>query len=272
MKRPIVRLTDFGLHDAYVGQLKAVIASIAPGAPVIDLMHDVEPYAIDEGAWCLETSLPVLPEDAVVCAIVDPGVGTARKGLVVASGGRHFVGPDNGLLSAAFEPAQREQAAESGSPVPAGTITVHELRSPQYALPMPSSTFHGRDIFAPAAAHLANHVDDRLFGPPLGEVVAFPPFAGRPGTMGELNGYIVHVDRYGNLVTTIRAAELFPHFELVVGGVTIVNRVRTFANVPEGQILCHADSSGFIAIAVHRGDASAVTGIRRGDPVLVRCC
>jgi S-adenosylmethionine hydrolase len=181
------------------------------------------------------------------------------------------VGPDNGVLSAAFGFAMREAASAGGSKVSARGIDVHELDSPQYKLPDPSATFHGRDVFAPAAAHLANGVDHRLFGPPVGEVVAFPPFTGRPGAMGELNGYVVHVDRYGNLITTVRAAELFPNFELTVGGVTIGTRVRTFANVAAGEILCHVDSSGFIAVAVNRGSAAETTGIRRGDAVLVRC-
>jgi S-adenosylmethionine hydrolase len=272
MTRPIVLVTDFGTLDPYVGQLKAVIAAIAPSAPVVDLTHEIEPFAIDEAAWCIETALNVIPANAVVCAVVDPGVGTDRRGIVARAGDRYFVGPDNGILSCAFTASCRDTAG-TGPKVTLGEdsgCAVYELRSPQFRLPKTSATFHGRDIFAPAAAHLANGVDHRLFGPPVAEATLLPPFCGRPAAMGELEGYIVRVDRFGNLLTTIRAAELFPSFEICVGGVCIDRHVRTFANVSPGQLLCHADSSGFVAIAVNHGSAAVATGARRGDPVTVR--
>jgi S-adenosylmethionine hydrolase len=264
MNRPIVLLTDFGWRDSYVGQLKAVLASIAPGAAVIDLSHDIEPFAIDEAAWCLETALPVIPPNAVVAAIVDPGVGTSRRGILVEREGRLFVGPDNGVLSPVLP------GREGTTGAPADGVHVHEVRSPQFRLPQASATFHGRDIFAPAAAHLSNGVDHRHLGPPVVPDVVLPEFRGRPGGFGELEGYVVHIDRYGNLITTIRAAELFPRFEVSIAGVTIDRHVRTFANVPEGGLLCHADSSGFLAVAVNRGSAAEATGARRGDTVLLR--
>jgi S-adenosylmethionine hydrolase len=273
MNRPIVLLTDFGTRDTYVGQVKAVIASIAPGADVIDLSHDVEPFAIDEAAWLLETALDFLPDDAIVCAIVDPGVGTARKAIVVRAAGRLLVGPDNGVLSAALSQDAREAAAAGGGPVSCAGIpvAVHELCSPQFRLRATSATFHGRDIFAPAAAYISAGLDYRLLGPPLATMVALPPFCGRPASHGVLEGYVVHIDRFGNLVTTIRSSELFPSFELRLGDVTIDQHVRTFANVGPGKLLCHVDSSGFIAVAVNRGSAAELTGARRGDRVVV-CC
>jgi S-adenosylmethionine hydrolase len=272
MNRPIFLLSDFGTRDSYVGQVKAVLASIAPGSPVFDLTHDVEPYAVDEGAWLLETSLPYLPEDAVVFAVVDPGVGTARRALVVRAGGRHFVGPDNGILSGVlpFESRGGIEGALGTAPV-AGDVAIHELCSPQYRLSNASATFHGRDVFAPAAAHLAAGLDMRHCGPPLADMLAFPVFGGRPAGFGRREGYVVHIDRFGSLLTTIRAAELFPCFELTVGNVTIDRRVRTFANAGRGELFCHADSSGFIAVATNGGSAAQATGARRGDPVVLRC-
>lgn len=262
VNRPIFLLSDFGLASAFAGQVRAVIAGIAPGASVIDLAHDVSPFAVEEGAWLLETSLAVLPPGAVVMAVVDPGVGGARRELVVASGGHLFVGPDNGLLSAAF-----------GDRLPGGTrpeTDVRELCSPQFRRPHVSPTFHGRDIFAPAAAHLANGVDYRLLGPPMGDAAIFPAFAAAPGEHGELGGRVVHIDRFGNLITTIRPAQLFPRFVIEAGGAAVDSHVRTFSDAPEGVPFCYADSSGFIAIAVNEGSAAETIGLRRGDPVTVR--
>ncbi|MBI2764598.1 MAG: SAM-dependent chlorinase/fluorinase [Chloroflexi bacterium] len=264
--RPIFLLTDFGARDHLVGQVRAVIASIAPAAAIHDLTHEVTPFAIDEGAWLLETSLPVLPANAVVLAVVDPGVGTARRGLVVAAGDRFFVGPDNGLLSPAFPDSQRE-----GNPsAPPGAPEVLELCATQFRRPHVSATFHGRDIFAPAAAHLANGLNYCHLGPDAPGPVLLPPFLGTPGEIGELHGHLIHIDHYGNAVTTIRAAQLFPSFALEAAGHVVDTHVHTFADAPHHVPFCYADSSGFLAIAVNQGHAASTLGLRRGDPVLVR--
>ena len=254
LTRPIVLLTDFGTRDQYVGQVKAVIAGIAPASPLIDLFHDVEPYAIDEGAWVLHTSLPLLPANAVVLAVVDPGVGSVRRPLVVSAGGRHFVGPDNGLLSAALQlPGE-----------------VRELSTPAWRRPLVSHTFHARDIFGPAAAHLAIGEDVRRAGPPVSDALGLPLFEATPRAMGELHGYVIHVDRYGSLITTVRSHQLFPRFTIEVGGRVVDERVHTFADAAAGRLFCHADSSGFIAIAMNQASAAAELGVRRGDAVVVR--
>jgi S-adenosylmethionine hydrolase len=232
--------------------------------PIHDLTHEVAPFAIDEGAWLLETALQVLSEDAVVLAVVDPGVGTARRPIVVASGGRHFVGPDNGLLSAAFPEAMREGREATG-----GEPDVRELCAAQFQRPHVSATFHGRDIFAPAAAHLAAGLDYCHLGPDAPGPVLLPAFCGRPGDFGELHGYVVHVDRYGNLITTVRGEQLFPEFAIEVGGHKVDTHVHTFADAPPGQPFCHGDSSGFLAIAINQGDAARELGVARGDAVRV---
>jgi hypothetical protein len=268
--RPIFLLSDFGLRDAYAGQVKAVIAGIAPEARIFDLSHDVEPFAVDEGAWLLETSIETLPGDAVVLAVVDPGVGTERLEIAVFAAGRVFVGPDNGLLSGAFPESCRpvgERAASAA--VPPG-VEVRELCSPLFRRSVVSNTFHGRDIFAPAAAHLAQGVDPGRLGPCVERVALLGPFRGVPAGFGELHGRVIHVDRFGNLVTTIRAAELFPEFEVLIGGHRVDTRVRTFAEAPAGVPFCHADSSGYLAVAVNAGDAARTLGVSRGEPVLVR--
>ncbi len=264
MTRPVFLLTDFGGRGSYAGQLRAVIARIAPASPIHDITHDVEPFAVEEGAWLLETVVAALPETAVVLAIVDPAVGAARKGIAVSADGRFFVGPDNGLLSSAL-PAAMRQTGHLSPPVRA-----HELTSPQYQRRPVSPTFHGRDIFAPAAAHLASGLDLALLGPPLAHLTAFPPFEGIPAARGELHGHIVHIDRFGNLITTLKALQLFPECALEVAGHPVSRRFHTFASAPAGTLFCHADSSGYVAIALNQGSAAAVTGARRGAPVIVR--
>lgn len=267
---PIIMLTDFGTRDAYAGQVKAVIAAIAPAAPIIDLTHDIAPYAIDEGAWMLEVTLPLLPPRAIVLGVVDPGVGTARAEVAIGVGGRTFVGPDNGLFSALLPEASREALTAPGPlPAPEGGVAV-ELSDPRFHRPTVSATFHGRDIFGPSAAHLAAGVAITDLGPPRATLTAFPAFCGRPARPGVLDGYVVHIDRYGNLITTIRAHQLFPAFVLELAGHEVDRHVRTFADAPPGVPFCHVDSSGFLAIALNRGNAAQHLGVERGAPVRVR--
>ena len=272
MTRTIFCITDFGLADSYVGQVKAIIAGIAPDGRIVDITHDVAPFAIEEGAWLWESVLPVLPLDAVVLAVVDPGVGSERREIAVRSGERLFVGPDNGLLSPAYGERQRELAPyPGGGETTVEGVEVRELCAPQFRRAHVSATFHGRDIFAPAAAHLARGQDIRMMGPPVANVTAFPSFRGFPGKFGELHGHVVHVDRYGNLVTTVRSSQLFPTFEIEVNGRTVDCRVRTFSDAPPGVCFCHADSSGFLAIAQNQASAADELGATRGTPVVVRC-
>lgn len=257
----IFLFTDFGDRDHYVGHMKAVIAGIAPRAQVYDISHGIEPYAVDEAAWMLEVTLPVLPDKAIVAVVVDPGVGTSRRALGACRGGRFFFGPDNGVLTPVLRGVGRDSGEE---------CDIRELTAPQFRRSAVSSTFHGRDVFAPAAAHVAAGLDYRRLGPPVTDPALLPRFEGEPEGFGRLRGHIIHVDRFGNLVTTIRATQLFPRFVIEASGREIDAHVRTFAEAPPGALFCHVDSSGFIAIAANQGSAADVIGARRGDPVLVR--
>ncbi len=270
---PIVLLTDFGTRDSYVGQVKAVLTARAPGAPLVDLTHEVSPYAIDEGAWLLETALPFLPAPAVVLAVVDPGVGSNRLPIALRapaatdpSAVRYFVGPDNGLLSAAAPPSARP-SAPGPCPAPPGLV-VRSIENPEVRLAGVSATFHGRDLFAPAAAHIAVTGHHEALGHALDRIALLPPFAGSAeGTT--IRGAVIHVDRYGNLVTTIRKEQLPQDFKLDINGHRIERMVRTFSDAPPGSLACHVDSSGFLAIAEREGDAAARTGAVRGDAVVL---
>ena len=266
--RPIVLLTDFGTRDNYVGQVKGVLAGLVPGAALIDLTHEVSPFDVAEGAWLLETALPALPPDAVVFAVVDPGVGSERLPLALVAGDRSFVGPDNGLLSGALADAARPhepaQVALAGTGAEAYAIDAAVARPSGL-----SATFHGRDLFAPAAAALAAGRNPAELGPPLDSVRALPPFRGVVSPAGAIQGEVIHVDRYGNLVTTIRAEQLPDAVTVRVGVQTIEGPARTFSDVPPGAPLCHVDSSGYLAIAVNQGDAGATPGAGRGVLVTV---
>ena len=271
---PIVLLTDFGTHDTYVGQVKAVLTARAPGAPLIDLSHEVSPYAIDEGAWLLDTALPFLPAPAVVLAVVDPGVGSERLPIAVhapvpgdPSVARYFVGPDNGLLSAAVPPDARP-THPGPCPAPDG-LDVRAIESPEARLATVSATFHGRDLFAPAAARIAVTGDHESLGSARDTLTLLPPFTGC--IEGDtVRGTVVHIDRYGNLVTTIRKEQLPSSFILDINEHCIERVVRTFSDAPPGALACHVDSSGFLAIAEREGNAAARLGASRGDAVVLR--
>ena len=270
---PIILLTDFGTRDTYVGQVKAVLTARAPGSALVDLTHEVSPYAIDEGAWLLETALPFLPAPAVVLAVVDPGVGGERAPIALSapapgdpSAVRYFVGPDNGLLSAAAPPDARPSRPVP-RPVPP-PLDVRAIENPEARLATVSATFHGRDLFAPAAARIAVTGDHESLGPARDELTLLPPFEGR-AEGAAIRGTVVHVDRYGNLVTTIRKEQLPRDFWLDINDCRIERTVRTFSDAPPGALACHVDSSGFLAIAEREGNAAARTGAARGDAVLL---
>ena len=275
---PIVLLTDFGTADSYVGQVKAVLTARAPGAPLIDLTHEVSPFAIEEGAWLLETALPFLPAPAVVLAVVDPGVGSERAAIAVRApvpgdpaAVRYFVGPDNGLLSGAVPPGERPAFPVGPCAVPGG-FAVRAIESAEARLATVSATFHGRDLFAPAAAHLAAGGDFETLGPARDELTLRPAFEARPEAHpdGErLRGRVIHVDRYGNLVTTIRQEQLPANYVIDLVGHRIERAVRTFSDAPRAALACHVDSSGFLAIAEREGSAAARTGAHRGDAVFL---
>src|SRR5712691_6438607 len=190
---PLVTLTtDFGLRDPFVGIMKGVILSICPTARLVDLTHEVEPQDILGGCLTLEAAVPFFPAGTVHLVVVDPGVGSARRAIALRTGGGYLVGPDNGVLTPAFE--------RSG-------WTAVALTAPEYRLPSVSRTFHGRDVFAPAAAYLAAGIPLERLGSTLTDPVRLP----LPGCRLEgdaLVGEVLAADRFGNLITSIPAARL----------------------------------------------------------------
>jgi S-adenosyl-L-methionine hydrolase (adenosine-forming) len=257
MTRPIFFLTDFGLADTYVGVVKAVILGIAPGATIVDLTHDLPAQDVRAGAFALWTAAPYLPPDAVVLAVVDPGVGTARRPIAVEAEGRLYVGPDNGVLSW----------------VVGGEWRGVTLDRPQFWRPMVSASFHGRDLFGPVAAHLASDVPLDEVGSPLDALVRLPfPSPLRDldasGTIGAVRSEVIHVDRFGNLITNLTAADLPPDPIVTVAGRTIRGLVPHFqATAP---LIALIGSSGLLEVAVPNGSAASALGVGVGAAVVVR--
>lgn len=269
---PVITLTtDFGTSDAYVGALKGVILSLNPAATIVDITHDVRPQEVVQGAFILGSTSPYFPEGTIHVAVVDPGVGTERRGLVLATPRALFVGPDNGLLSAALPDDARGTAPEpteaSPVPVPAGYRAVAITRR-EYMGESVSSTFHGRDVFAPVAAHLSLGVAPEEFGEGVASVLAFPPFRARRRPDGGLQGRVLHVDRFGNLVTDVREEDLSSgDMQVEVRGRVLRGLRQTYAGA-EG-LTALIGSSGHLEIALPNGSAADSLGARVGDAVVV---
>lgn len=260
MMRPIVFLTDYGLADEFVGVCHGVIARIAPGAPVIDLTHAIPRQDVTRGALVLSRATSYLPADAVYCAVVDPGVGSERRAIAVrAASGALLVGPDNGLLSVAWEVLGGAQAA-------------HAIESPAVLLEPVSNTFHGRDVFAPCAAHLAVGLDLSDVGPsiPPGGLRAFD----LPGPMvaaHAVGARVSGVDRFGNVQLNVTREHLgdagIGERAIVSGHVLPI--VGIFADLPTNGLGLLVDSQGFVALVVNQGSAAEALGLRSGAAVVL---
>ena len=252
---PIVTLTtDFGTRDSYVAAMKGVILGIAREARLVDVSHEVAAHDVTEGALALEAAAPFFPAGTVHLAVVDPGVGTERRGLAVVTDAARFVGPDNGLFTPFLE---------------GRNWRAFELTAPDYRLRAVSRTFHGRDVFAPAAAHLAVGLAPERLGPPVDDPVRLHWSTVREAH-GAVAGTVLHVDRFGNLVTSIRA-EAFESFGAI--SVRIAGRalpfVGTYGELMPAQAGALVGGSGRLEIAVREGSAAARLRARRGTPVVV---
>ena len=245
-------LTDFGLEDVYVGVMKAVILGIAPKAQVIDLTHAIPAQDVLLGALALEDAQPYLPRGTAVVAVVDPGVGSARAALAARSGGRFFVGPDNGLLGWCL----------------GADAAVVRLESERHRQPEVSSTFHGRDVFAPAAAHLLMGTELELLGPPVRDWVRLERPAPLRRRGGAVEAHVLSVDRFGNLILDARRSDLPARPIFRIGDRRIDGLVRTYAEA-DGELCALVGSFGRVEIAQPNGDAARALGVGRGAGVLV---
>ena len=247
----ITLLTDFGLADTYVGQMKGAILAIAPGARLVDLTHAVPPQDVTAGAFLLWSAAEAFAPRTVHLAVVDPGVGSKRRAIAIRSRrGDVFVGPDNGLLVPAVERL-------------GGIDLAIELTEQSYWRPNPSTTFHGRDILGPVAAHLASGVPLQNLGHPAADL--HPLHLPQPRG---LEGEVIHVDAFGNLITNLPAASLPPHFQVLVNG-RAAQATQHYAAVQPGELLALVGSAGLLEISARDTSAARLTGATRGTPVHV---
>ena len=249
-------LTDFGAGDHEAGVLKGVIWKIAPQARIIDLTHDISPHDVLEGALVLWRSAPYFPENTIFVGVVDPGVGTARRAIAGQVGAHYFVGPDNGLFSLAQERVEAE----------GGPLSWVQLDKPEYWLPRVTSIFHGRDIFSPAAAHLAAGRRLADLGTPLDDPVRLVV----PQPQRSASGWrapIIHVDHFGNLATSLPEALLARSGPITIhaAGGLIHGLSASFGERAPGELAAVIDSSGLLSIAVVNGSAAARLGLHAGD-------
>ncbi|NTW56273.1 MAG: SAM-dependent chlorinase/fluorinase [Chlorobiaceae bacterium] len=260
-ERTIVLMTDFGLGDTFVGQMKGVIRSIAPSAVVIDLTHAVSPQNIAQGAFLLGKSLPYFPAGSIFVTVVDPGVGTSRRAIAVETAKHIFVSPDNGLLSPVL---QHEKVVRC--------VRISESR---FMLPVSSSTFHGRDLFSPVAAHLSTGLPVAELGQSLdpGECVRRDQPACSLSADGKvLEGIIIYADHFGNLVTSIETGTILEpkRWEVECGNISPMPLSLTYGSVPEGAPLAYRGSSGTVEIGLRNGNAAQSLGLQPGDIVRLK--
>ncbi len=294
MPGPLVTLlTDFGLADAYVGVMKGVMLGINPRLALVDLTHDVAPQNVWQGAFILGTAWRFFPQGTIHVAVVDPEVGAERKALLVEADGHYFLAPDNGVLSFVLDnnpvrpelvegrPTTSPVHGSTGSPRTGGftqpyqasispDVRVYTLSNPDYWRGTVSNTFHGRDVFAPAAAHLSLGVPMKEFGEPVSTLTLRTiPVPRREGD--GLVGHVLHIDRFGNVVTNVTVDALAGsqgRVEVDVGGTTVRGLVKTYA---QGQGLAALiGSHGYLELALTNGSAAESLGVRVGDEVRVR--
>lgn len=255
MTTVITLTTDFGTRDGFVAQMKGVILAICPRASVVDVTHDIEPFSVMQAALVLKGVSSYFPRGTIHVAVVDPGVGSTRRGLVLRRKERIFIGPDNGIFSL-LQPTT-------------GSWEMREIQNPKYMLPDPHPTFHGRDVFSPVAAHLAREKPFNEVGPLVDDPVTLSiprPTVSEEGVVGE----IIYADRFGNLTTNIEASMLTGK----VGTLTLKESSFSglsshFAQVEPGRPVALINSFGYLEIAVNQGNAREAFNSSTGDPVHV---
>ncbi|PYU32325.1 MAG: hypothetical protein DMG28_12135 [Acidobacteria bacterium] len=256
--RIITLVTDYGTSDHLVGTLKGVILNINPEAKIVDINHHVAPYDVLDGALTIGAAYRYFPPRTIHVVVVDPGVGTQRRPLLVAGETQYFIAPDNGVLSMVYEKE--------------ASVSVRHITADHYFLNPISSTFHGRDIFAPAAGWLSKGSQTASFGEEVTDYVRFA--LPKPKASGNaLKGVVLRVDNFGNLMTNLTMEDLPPamtaegKIKLHIDGKEIHQLAQTYAQGAPGEPFAIPGSSGFLEISVHRGNAARALGVHRGAEV-----
>lgn len=256
MRKPILTLTtDFGLADHYVGAMKGVILGICPEAQIVDISHEISPFEISEGAYVIAQAWPCFPKKTVHVVVVDPGVGSARRPILVEAAGQFFIAPDNGVLAMVYGAEKHKVRLISNEKL---------FRHPV------SRTFHGRDIFSPVAAHLAAGVTPGRVGTAIDNYLR-PAFQ-KPQRTGKRTwiGRILKIDRFGNIITNFHTSD-FPdlekrNFAMTLGPRQIDVLVRSYSEAGIGELFLIVGSSGYLEVSVNQGSAARAIGCQTGAP------
>jgi hypothetical protein len=256
MPRIITLTTDFGLADHYAGTMKGVILGIAPRCQIVDISHDIAPFGIADAAFTIAQAFLYFPKGSIHVVVVDPGVGTARRPILVEAFKQYFIGPDNGVFSMVYDTASHR---------------VREIVNPQVFLPEVSSTFHGRDIFAPAAAHLALDEKPATYGEIIKDYIQLAVLKPQQTARCVWSGVVLKVDRFGNLITNLHI-DRFPDvrtldFEISVGLRRIYGLASTFGDCLHGEPCVIVGSSGYLEVVVNQASAAKTLGCASGSPV-----
>lgn len=259
MLSPVITLTtDFGLVDPYVAEMKAVILKINPNARIVDISHQIEKFNIRMGAYVLAAAVPYFPKGTVHVAVIDPGVGTKRKPILIEAKNSFFIGPDNGVLAL----AAKNQ----------GVIHVYEIADPKFMLPRISATFHGRDVFAPAAAFLSKGIHPSKFGPEIRGFIV-PKFAKIVRKGDTFVGEVIHVDGFGNIITNftvkhLEASNVKEAVRLKIKNTELTLKLcRAYAEVEPQKPLAIIGSHDFLEISINMGNAAKTFDVKVGDKV-----
>jgi S-adenosylmethionine hydrolase len=261
MQSKIITLTtDFGSKDPYAAEMKAAILGILPNVVIVDITHEVTKFNIQMGAYVLASAVPYFPEGSAHVVVIDPGVGTLRRPIVIQTTRGFFIGPDNGVLILAAEKQ--------------GITSIHGLTNPRFMLPKVSNTFHGRDVFAPAAAHLLNGVKSAEFGPEIQEAVK-PKFARVTRRNSELVGEVLHVDGFGNIITNISEKEVAQSHVTDAINVELpscklkLKFGKAYGETKPREPLALIGSHGFLEIALNQGNAAEKFKTQARDKVTI---
>ena len=261
--RPLITLTtDFGLNDHFVGTIKGVILEIVPEAEIVDICHAVQAFDVLDGALAIAQAYSYFPNGTVHLVVVDPGVGTARRPILLSTGRHYFVAPDNGVLSLIYSHAERVQVRH--------IVAEHYYRQPV------SSTFHARDVFAPVVAYLAKGVEPVKFGEEITDFVRFNAPKPKAVDAKTLRGIVLKVDRFGNMITNFTPPDvpaLFqeqpPAFKILVGKREITEIHANYAEGAPNEVFGILGSMGYLEIAANRGAAAQIIGVGKGSEVSI---
>ena len=263
MNRIITLTTDFGTRDGFVGMMKGVILGINPQATIVDITHEIAPQDVEQGAFLFAASAKYFPANTIHVVVVDPGVGGTRRPIAIQAGEAIFVAPDNGVVSLAIPNLQS----------PTNAIRAIHLNRPEYWLPQVSHTFHGRDVFAPVAAHLSLGVPLEALGDQIDDWIRLAPAAPVRRSDGALVAHVRHIDSFGNIVIDVVEKHIAgwdrSHAVVTIAGRTLRGIRQTYAQVAPGELIALIGSSGNLEAAAREASAAQILGVRIGDQVVL---